>query len=282
MLTDYHTHLRPDVGGHAAGALLHRGQRPPLPRGGRGARRRRARLLRARVPLPARRSTSGATRSGRRTPQDDLDDYVDFVESMKATGLPVKLGIEMDWIPGREEQHRGAARRRGRGTTWSARCTSSPTAPWTTTATTPGTRRTRTGLERPTSTTLGDAAASGLFDILAHPDLVKVWGADGPRRRARGASTTSSRSSESPARTWRSRSRRPGCASRSGEIYPAPRAAGDVRRRRASRSRSRRTRTSPSTSATGTTRPLELPARRAGSTGSACSTAARRSEEPLG
>ncbi|HWX45286.1 MAG TPA: histidinol-phosphatase [Solirubrobacteraceae bacterium] len=28
--------------------------------------------------------------------------------------------------------------------------------------------------------TLGEAARSGLFDILAHPDLVKVWGADRP------------------------------------------------------------------------------------------------------
>ena len=29
--------------------------------------------------------------------------------------------------------------------------------------------------------TLGEAAASGLFDVLAHPDLVKVWGAERPR-----------------------------------------------------------------------------------------------------
>jgi histidinol-phosphatase (PHP family) len=29
--------------------------------------------------------------------------------------------------------------------------------------------------------TLGEAARSGLFDILAHPDLVKVWGKDRPR-----------------------------------------------------------------------------------------------------
>ena len=28
---------------------------------------------------------------------------------------------------------------------------------------------------------LGEAARSGLFDILAHPDLVKVWGAERPR-----------------------------------------------------------------------------------------------------
>jgi histidinol-phosphatase (PHP family) len=29
--------------------------------------------------------------------------------------------------------------------------------------------------------TLGEAAATGLFDILAHPDLVKVWGPERPR-----------------------------------------------------------------------------------------------------
>ncbi len=29
--------------------------------------------------------------------------------------------------------------------------------------------------------TLGEAARSGLFDVLAHPDLVKVWGDERPR-----------------------------------------------------------------------------------------------------
>ena len=29
--------------------------------------------------------------------------------------------------------------------------------------------------------TLGEAARSGLFDVLAHPDLVKVWGGGAPR-----------------------------------------------------------------------------------------------------
>jgi histidinol-phosphatase (PHP family) len=28
--------------------------------------------------------------------------------------------------------------------------------------------------------TLGEAAGTGMFDILAHPDLVKVWGAERP------------------------------------------------------------------------------------------------------
>ena len=61
---------------------------------------------------------------------------------------------------------------------------------------------------------LGDAAASGLFDVLAHPDLVKVWGKAKPDPPRPSASTTSSRWSKSPPLTSRSRFRRPGCASR--------------------------------------------------------------------
>ena len=63
---------------------------------------------------------------------------------------------------------------------------------------------------------LGQAAASGMFDILAHPDLVKYWG----RPSARGptgtcAASTRSPWRRSPRRASRSRSRPPGCASRS-------------------------------------------------------------------
>ena len=35
---------------------------------------------------------------------DDLDEYVDFVLRMKQAGHPVKLGIELDYVPGREAQ----------------------------------------------------------------------------------------------------------------------------------------------------------------------------------
>ena len=104
MLTDYHTHLRPDVARHAAGALLHRGQRAALPRGGRA----RGASTSSASPSTCYRfrqaSTSGATRSGRSARVDDLDDYVEFVEAMKAPVMPVKLGLEVDYIPGREEQ----------------------------------------------------------------------------------------------------------------------------------------------------------------------------------
>ena len=117
---------------------------------------------------------------------DDLDAYVDFVLGVRDAGHAVKLGIEMDFVPGREEQI--AALLEGRPwdyvigsvhfiadravdheghDAWRA---SEPDEVWT-----------------EYFSTLGDAAASGLFDVLAHPDLVKVWGAGraAPSRPAR-------------------------------------------------------------------------------------------------
>jgi histidinol-phosphatase (PHP family) len=110
---------------------------------------------------------------------DDLDAYCDFVQQMKAARHPVKLGIEVDYVPGREDRiadliegrpwdyvigsvhfvadrlvdHEGydAWRRAEPDQVWSEYFRS-----------------------------VGAAAATGLFDILAHPDLVKIWGAERP------------------------------------------------------------------------------------------------------
>jgi histidinol-phosphatase (PHP family) len=110
---------------------------------------------------------------------DDLDEYCDFVQQMKAARHPVKLGIEVDYVPGREDRiadlidgrpwdyvigsvhfvadrlvdHEGydAWRRAEPDEVWAEYFRS-----------------------------VGAAAASGLFDILAHPDLVKVWGPGRP------------------------------------------------------------------------------------------------------
>ena len=113
----------------------------------------------------------------RHSARDDLDAYCAFVR--EETDL--KLGLEADFIPGSEE--RMAALLAGRDfdyvvgsihfvgdgaldydlyDIWSA--ASSPEKVW------------RTYFEW-----LGQAAASGMFDILAHPDLVKMWGAERPR-----------------------------------------------------------------------------------------------------
>jgi histidinol-phosphatase (PHP family) len=114
--------------------------------------------------------------------QDDLDAYCDFVVSMKAAGHPVKLGIEVDYISGREQQIRELIE----GRPWdyvigSVHFISDRAVDhegydaW---------RRTEadqvwTAYFR----LLGAAAASGLFDVLAHPDLVKVWGGERPSPR---------------------------------------------------------------------------------------------------
>jgi histidinol-phosphatase (PHP family) len=110
---------------------------------------------------------------------DDLDAYCEFVQAMKEAGRPVKLGLEVDWVPGREDRIAellagrpfdyvvGSVHFIGEGAVdhqgYDAWRNAAPDEVWS--------RYFRT---------LGEAAASGLYDILAHPDLVKVWGAGRP------------------------------------------------------------------------------------------------------
>jgi histidinol-phosphatase (PHP family) len=112
----------------------------------------------------------------RQSARDDLDAYCAFVR--EETDL--KLGIEADFVPGREDRMRelldardfdyvvGSIHFVGDGAVdydlydiWGQG--GSPDRVW------------RTYFEW-----LAEAAASGMFDILAHPDLVKVWGQPKP------------------------------------------------------------------------------------------------------
>ena len=112
----------------------------------------------------------------RESARDDLGEYCEFVREQ----TDLKLGIEADFIPGREDRMRelleahdfdyvvGSIHFVGNGALdyekydiWSG--FDSPDKVW------------RTYFEW-----LGEAAMSGLFDILAHPDIVKYWG---PSRR---------------------------------------------------------------------------------------------------
>ncbi len=115
----------------------------------------------------------------RQNATDDLDSYCDFVLAMKEGGYPVKLGIELDYLTGREEGLRalvdgrpfdyviGSVHFISRGAVdhdgYDAWERASPDEVW-----------------EEYFRTLGRAAASGLFDVLAHPDLVKVWGGGRP------------------------------------------------------------------------------------------------------
>jgi histidinol-phosphatase (PHP family) len=113
---------------------------------------------------------------------DDLDAYCSFVRDE----TDLRLGIEVDFLPGREDRTANildgrdwdyvvgsvhflrdealdvrADPRWGDFDIWRS---GAPDQVWTR-----------------YFETLGEAARSGLFDILAHPDLVKVWGRGAPR-----------------------------------------------------------------------------------------------------
>jgi histidinol-phosphatase (PHP family) len=110
--------------------------------------------------------------------RDDLDAYCEFVRS-----TPLRLGIECDFIPGAEERTRellagrdfdyvvGSVHFVGDGDAavdhegfdvWQPGI--DPEEVW-----------------RRYFDAFADCARSGLFEILAHPDLVKVWGTNRPR-----------------------------------------------------------------------------------------------------
>jgi len=108
---------------------------------------------------------------------DDLDEYCDFVRDE----TDLRLGLEVDFLPGREDRVSNLLDSRGwdyvvgsvhflrddavdlhdtpEWGAWDVWRDGDPEKVWTR-----------------YFETLGEAARSGLFDILAHPDLVKVWG----------------------------------------------------------------------------------------------------------
>jgi histidinol-phosphatase (PHP family) len=176
MLTDYHVHLRPDGAETLAADYFTTAN---------VARYREAADERGIAELGASEHVYRFRQAldvwqhpfWRENAVDDIDQYVDFAREQ---GL--KVGVEADFVPGRED--RMASLLEGRewdyviGSVhfvgdeavdhpdwdiWSARSVD-PEKVW-----------------RRYFEWLGEAARSGLFDILAHPDLVKVWGGERPR-----------------------------------------------------------------------------------------------------
>jgi histidinol-phosphatase (PHP family) len=109
--------------------------------------------------------------------RDDLDFYCEFIRDE----TDLRLGIEADFVPHREDRMANLLEQRDwdyvigsvhflldealdmRGD-WDVWRSADPEKVW-----------------RRYFETLGEAARTGMFDVLAHPDLVKVWGREAPR-----------------------------------------------------------------------------------------------------
>ena len=175
MLTDYHVHLRPDGAGTLAADYFTPGN---------VARYREAADERGIVELGASEHVYRFRQALEYwdhpwwVPQaiDDLDDYCAFVRDE----TDLKLGIEADFVPGREDRMAALLDSRDWDYVIGSVHFLGETAVdydrydvWTT-----GESADR--VWRRYFEWLGEAALSGLFDVLAHPDLVKHWGRERP------------------------------------------------------------------------------------------------------
>ena len=176
MLTDYHVHLRPDdtdatAAEYFTAANAERYQDVASERG--------IEALGVSEHVHRFEQALGVWRHPfwQANARDDLDEYCAFVRERTT----LSLGIEADFVPGAEDRMASllderewdyvigsvhflrdrAIDMRGEWDVWTH---DDPEKVW-----------------RRYFETLGEAARSGMFDILAHPDLVKVWGRDAPR-----------------------------------------------------------------------------------------------------
>lgn len=177
MLSDYHVHLRPDGEGTFAEQYFttQNAERYRAVASERGIDELGVseHVYRFRQALQVWRHPFWVDNAA-----DDIDEYCRFVREQ----TDLKLGIEADFIPGTEDRMDNLLQARDfdyvvgsvhfiaqqaldmdEYSIWDG--ATSAEQIW-----------------RRYFETLGEAARSGLFDILAHPDLVKVWGPANPRR----------------------------------------------------------------------------------------------------
>ena len=104
----------------------------------------------------------------------DLDAYCDAIGEAKRRGLPVKLGLEVDHVPGREQELEAALA----PYPWDFLLGSVHWIDGQAVDQEPGLWRELSVEEvwRRYFAALRAAAGSGLFDVLSHPDLVKLFG----------------------------------------------------------------------------------------------------------
>jgi histidinol-phosphatase (PHP family) len=113
----------------------------------------------------------------RQSAEDDVDAYAAFVRDE----TDLRLGIEMDFLPGREDRIQNFLDGRPWdyvvGSVHFLRDEAVDMEEWDVWD------RAASADEvwRRYFETTAEAARSGLYDVIAHPDLVKVWGADRPR-----------------------------------------------------------------------------------------------------
>jgi histidinol-phosphatase (PHP family) len=107
---------------------------------------------------------------------DDLDSYCEFVRS----DTDLRLGIEADFIPGREDRMANLLEAREFdyvvGSVHFLKDVAVDMDPYSVWDTTQSPEE----IWRAYFQAIGEAARSGLFDVLAHPDLVKIWGRERP------------------------------------------------------------------------------------------------------
>jgi histidinol-phosphatase (PHP family) len=107
--------------------------------------------------------------------RDDLDAYCSFVRER----TDLRLGIEVDFVPGAEDRTANLLERDFDYVLGSVHFIREGAVDmddysvW-------DSGRSVEEIWRRYFQTIGEAARSGLFDVLAHPDLVKVWGAERP------------------------------------------------------------------------------------------------------
>jgi histidinol-phosphatase (PHP family) len=108
---------------------------------------------------------------------DDIDEYCDFVREQ----TDLRLGIEVDFLPGREDRIASMLEQREWdyvvGSIHFLRDFSLDTEEYSIW----GSGESAERVWRRYFETLAESARSGLYDIIGHPDLVKVWGDRAPR-----------------------------------------------------------------------------------------------------
>jgi histidinol-phosphatase (PHP family) len=177
LLTDYHVHLRPDARENTAERFF------------TAANAERYRVAAGERGIEELGVSEHVYRFAdvldvydhpfwRRHARDDLDAYCAFVRDE----TDLRLGIEADFVPGREDRMANLLE----GRDWDyvigsvhlvggfAVDMGGPWDIW-------GRGESAERVWKRYFETIAEAARSGMYDVIAHPDLVKMWGAERPR-----------------------------------------------------------------------------------------------------